>query len=198
MPPTAEEEFALIRENTIRKFAQTLRTNATFVGKTQTRARNGSPLSTAPSEKVSLVELPESKVVTLKISPEKLKQSAFSSSISMNNDTDFVRPGLPRRKSSVKYGSPSEQHSSEGVRNATGNSSYEDNSMLITDASIRSTPAPNRRGTQDFEEDFVIPDLSKDSCITYAKRGVLRNVGSVRRKRFKEKGVVMGVRFIVG
>ena len=45
---------------------------------------------------------------------------------------------------------------------------------------------------------FVTPALSADCSITYAKSGVVRNVGRVRHGVFRDRGVVLGARFIVG
>ena len=45
---------------------------------------------------------------------------------------------------------------------------------------------------------FVLPTLSEDCRVTYAASGVVRNVGAARGGVFKEGGVVMGARFLVG
>ena len=46
--------------------------------------------------------------------------------------------------------------------------------------------------------DFETPELSKDSVLTYAPPGILRQVRGERGGWFVEEGVVMGVRFVVG
>ena len=46
---------------------------------------------------------------------------------------------------------------------------------------------------------FTVPELSRDCVVTYAERGVLRNVASVKEASMEKEGpVIMGVRFIVG
>ena len=53
-------------------------------------------------------------------------------------------------------------------------------------------------GANALDAAFTVPELSKDCSVTYAGPGVLRNVGASRSGHFKEEGVVMGVRFLVG
>ena len=45
---------------------------------------------------------------------------------------------------------------------------------------------------------FTVPELSRDCVVTYAERGVLRNIASVKEASMEKEGpVIMGVRFIV-
>lgn len=46
--------------------------------------------------------------------------------------------------------------------------------------------------------EFVVPGLSVDCGATYASGGLVRNVGAARAGVFREGGVVMGARFVVG
>ena len=140
------------------------------------------------SDRISHSEIPTpSKIITLKISPEKL--------------------------SSIKLGrTPSRRLLSEtpGNRNTPGNSATSDASRPQAVPTLGKTPpaSSNRSQTsqltpvksqkQVFDADFEIPALSKGCCITYAERGVVRNVPAVRGGWFKEEGVVMATRFIVG
>jgi len=49
-----------------------------------------------------------------------------------------------------------------------------------------------------LEAGFLVSELSQDCVVTYAEKGVLRNVSAVRGGKFVEVGVLMGVRFLVG
>ena len=175
---TLSEELQSIAEDAI-EFAPERRTRKMVADSELLSSVSESP------ERVSLVEVPRaSKVVTLKMSPEKL--------------------------SSIKLGSnPGKQLQSEclGVRNASGTSATFDASAPQAISTVGKTPhAPSRRNrtsqltlqSQVFDADFEVPDLSKNCCITYAGPGVVRNVPAVRGGWFKEEGVVMATRFIVG
>ena len=73
------------------------------------------------------------------------------------------------------------------------------------------TPAPNSSKPQfrpltsnealtptTLDSDFVTPPLSRDSVLTYACPGILRQVRGERGGWFMEEAVIMGVRFVVG
>lgn len=69
------------------------------------------------------------------------------------------------------------------------------------------TPAPRSKrrervstqlSTESLDRESVTPTLSEDCVITYAPAGYFRNVGAAKERVFKEEGVVMGARFIVG
>ncbi len=49
-----------------------------------------------------------------------------------------------------------------------------------------------------LDRGFVTPALSVDCSATYASKGIVRNVGAARGGVFKEGGVVMGARFVIG
>ena len=51
---------------------------------------------------------------------------------------------------------------------------------------------------ESLDRAFVTPSLSADCGITYAPGGVVRDVTAARGGRFKERGVIMGARFVVG
>ena len=53
-------------------------------------------------------------------------------------------------------------------------------------------------GTEVLDANFKVPVLSEDCVVTFAEKGVLRNVAAARSGRFEEGGVLMGVRFLVG
>lgn len=64
----------------------------------------------------------------------------------------------------------------------------------------RAAPPPQMQTTngEALDRDFVVPALSQDCRVTYAAPGVVRNVGATRGGVFKERGVVMGARFLIG
>ena len=64
--------------------------------------------------------------------------------------------------------------------------------------STRRERASTQLSTEALDREFVTPTLSEDCVITYAPAGVFRNVGAAKERVFKEEGVVMGARFIVG
>ena len=70
-------------------------------------------------------------------------------------------------------------------------SSSEDETPLATTSAARSR-------NEALDAHFQMPPLSQDCCVTFAERGVVRNVSAVRGGHFEERGVIMGVRFIVG
>ncbi len=58
--------------------------------------------------------------------------------------------------------------------------------------------APTQLNANALDRGFVTPALSVDCSITYAPDGVIRNVGAAKRGVFKERGIIMGARFVVG
>lgn len=48
------------------------------------------------------------------------------------------------------------------------------------------------------DREFTVPALSADCGITYAPAGIVRGVGAAKGGIFKEGGVIMGARFVVG
>lgn len=172
-----------------------------------TAVNNSSPSISAPessTEEVSLVETPRlSKVVALRISPEKLRAKPVTARklSDTKNDPASSRNMLsepPTLANMVAAGATPTPGPRESV-DAVGTSSK------TTPA--ESTPVPSRRrkrvpqlspSAAVFDAGFVIPHMSENCCITYAEPGVVRNVGAVRGGWFKEEGVVMGTRFVVG
>ena len=59
-------------------------------------------------------------------------------------------------------------------------------------------PAPTQPSAEAQYREFVTPALSADCSTTYAPVGYVRNVGAVRGGVFREGGVIMGARFVVG
>ena len=194
------------------------RTRAKLVNATQAQqVVDSSPLSTAPpssAEEVSLVETPkQSKVVTLKISPEKLANSPAgqgSPSSDYNSTPRQHRPMMfatPRHENTRTASTPTSQVLVSSQHDHTSPSSGADSTRAAT-APAETLQSQSRRRprtstqltstTEVFDADFQIPELSMNSCITYAEPGVVRNVGAVRGGWFEEKGVVMGTRFIIG
>lgn len=72
------------------------------------------------------------------------------------------------------------------------------NSPVYASSQKRRNRSEPKKPSGDLEADFTVPELSRDCVITYAEKGVLRNVGAVRGGKFSETGVLMGVRFLVG
>ncbi|KAL9104526.1 MAG: hypothetical protein Q9163_000557 [Psora crenata] len=124
----------------------------------------------------------------------------------------------PSRWVTLKYFRPLSSHPSSG---STDISPFKPPKAMATRGRPRTpnespTPTqqhgsrtPRRRGTQlpevsatatpDYlDKDFVPGDLSEGCRIGYAEPGVVRTIGSVRGGWFREVGVVMGVRFIIG
>ena len=64
--------------------------------------------------------------------------------------------------------------------------------------SKRKVQAPTQLSADALDRGFSTPALSVDCSTTYASSGILRNVGAARGGVFKEGGVVMGARFVVG
>lgn len=62
----------------------------------------------------------------------------------------------------------------------------------------RTFPEKAMVGNEAFDAHFVLPELSRDCAITFAEKGMVRSVPAARGGTFEERGVVMGVRFIVG
>ena len=58
--------------------------------------------------------------------------------------------------------------------------------------------APTHLNADALDRGFVTPALSADCGITYAPGGIVRNVVAARGGVFRERGVVMGARFVVG
>ena len=58
--------------------------------------------------------------------------------------------------------------------------------------------APTQLNANALDRGFVSPALSVDCNITYAPDGVVRNVGAAKGAVFKERGIIMGARFVVG
>ena len=57
---------------------------------------------------------------------------------------------------------------------------------------------PTQANGEALDREFKMPALSEDCRVTYAVDGVVRNVGAARSGAFRESGVVMGARFLVG
>ncbi len=57
---------------------------------------------------------------------------------------------------------------------------------------------PTLLNANSLDRAFVTPALSVDCSITYAPDGVVRNVGAARGGVFRERGIIMGARFVVG
>ena len=216
---TLAEELESIAEQAIEKVHRT-RESEGLSSVAQAKRTEDSPLSQEPSsvEEVSLVDMPKrKKLVMLKISPEKMESLPLKLSYklsSVNIDPALSRPslsgpsdtrdaiggsssasisGIP--SNSRKHPSPSDPTNIVGRRGETLPSGAA--SILGHHYSPASQPTP-AQDLETFDANFVIPELSKDCCITYAAPGVVRNVGAVRGGWFKEEGVVMGTRFIVG
>lgn len=64
--------------------------------------------------------------------------------------------------------------------------------------SKRREGAPTQLTAEAPDRGFLTPALSTDCSITYAPGGYFRNVGAARGAVFKEGGVIMGARFVVG
>ena len=64
--------------------------------------------------------------------------------------------------------------------------------------SKRKEQAPTQLNADALDRGFSTPALSVDCSTTYASSGILRNVGAARGGVFREGGVVMGARFVVG
>lgn len=58
--------------------------------------------------------------------------------------------------------------------------------------------APTQLNADALDRGFLTPALSVDCSTTYASSGILRNVGAARGGVLKERGVIMGARFVVG
>lgn len=170
-------------------------------------ADSSSPLSSIPSssEEVSLVETPrERKIVKLRLSPEKVGNLAVeppgrnirttSSSGSAPNFRSTSGASTTRSRA-ISASGQQEQTFSPSNRSSTRGVTTPVEKRKSISQPPQSTPSAE---TSAFDSDFVLPELSEDCCITYAKPGIVRNVGAVRGGWFEEKGVVMGVRFIVG
>ena len=86
--------------------------------------------------------------------------------------------------------SPSKQAKSPVYIPSEASSSEEDEAPSIIPANIAKNAA--------FDENFQMPALDKGCCVSFAGRGVVRNVPAVMIGAFEDQGVIMGVRFIVG
>lgn len=80
-----------------------------------------------------------------------------------------------------------------------------DNKFLIPPRERNPAPGSKRKEraatlptAEDLDRGFLTPVLSTDCVTTYAPVGVVRNVVAARGGVFKEGGVVMGTRFVVG
>ena len=60
------------------------------------------------------------------------------------------------------------------------------------------TPKPPASQLSEIDQNFHPSPLSEDCRIRYAPQGVVRQVSSVREGWFDERGIVVGVRFVVG
>lgn len=67
-----------------------------------------------------------------------------------------------------------------------------------TPSSKRRESVSTRPSAEALDRDFVTPMLSADCSITYAPSGIVRNLGAARGGVFRERGVNMGARFLIG
>jgi hypothetical protein len=144
--------------------------------------RPSSPLNAEPMLVRDVTPKP-SKVVTLKIaSPAK-------------PDTSPPKPA----SSPLKVVTVNGTKSNAGSRIRSRATSVDSEPLTPGPASARkrqkTEPQP---GAEVLDANFKVPALSEDCVVTFAERGVLRNVAAVRSGRFEEGGVVMGVRFLIG
>lgn len=120
----------------------------------------------------------------------------------------MTRDHTPAQKKIVKFTLPSTNNSatSPGVIKTPHMQSREGDSEILTPLSAR-TAAPGskrteraltQRSAEALDRDFVTPALSADCVTTYAPGGCVRNVGAARGGVFREGGVVMGARFVIG
>ncbi|KAL6714068.1 hypothetical protein ACLMJK_008562 [Lecanora helva] len=126
------------------------------------------------------------KVVTLKISPEKLRTSP----IKINLGSTTSPPTSPDEGPLASHTAGSHSTPTTGIPATTSSSSRR--------RSRKRPSQPVSNENQVFDASFTVPELSRNCCITYAEPGIVRNVGAVRGGWFVEEGVVMGTRFIVG
>lgn len=158
----AEEMQSIVEQAVEDAHTWTTRT-AVMDANTGTGTVESSPLSSVPEE-VSLIEIPKpSKVVTLRLSPQKLASSP--------HDGQPVTSPSADNTPSQEGPAPSRRQVPETSSSAVGHS---------------------------LDDHFVLPALSDNCRVTFADRGVVRSVGAIRGGWFKEKGVIMGTRFIVG
>ncbi|KAL2042074.1 hypothetical protein N7G274_005262 [Stereocaulon virgatum] len=144
--------------------------------------RSSSPLNAEPVLLRDVTPKP-SKIITLKIaSPAK-------------SDASPPKPA----SSPLKAVADNPTNSNAGSRVRSRATSL--NSELLTPgpASARKWQKTEPRpGTEVLDANFKVPELSEDCVVTFAEKGVLRNVAAVRSGRFEEGGLLMGVRFLVG
>lgn len=105
----------------------------------------------------------------------------------------------------IKMPGPTNSATSRGVRNAPSMQYGQVDAEVPpvreptpTPGSKRRVRGPTQPSAEALVRDFVTPTLSEDCRITYAPSGIFRNVLSEREGVFRERGVNMGARFLVG
>ena len=132
---------------------------------------------------------------------------ASSASSSPLSSAPVTRDPTPAQTKIVKLKvpSPTNHATSSGTMSAPPMQDEKAAGEFLTPL-MKRTPAPGakrERGPTQLNADaldrgFVTPALSADCRITYAPRGIFRNVGAARGGVFREGGVIMGARFVVG
>ena len=213
---TLSEELQSIAEKSFAN-VQKGRTRSTLTQASSSDAKaDSSPLSSLPSvtEEVSLIEVPKPrKIVTLKISPQKLATSPSKGGVPSSDGVPRQRQSgsaRPRRRISTDNSIPSSQLTTQSSPNlvdpmSSSPEAADTRATTVSGGDVQdSTPIPRGKTSrlavkqEVFDADFILPELCQDCCITYAEPGVVRNVGAVRGGWFEERGVLMGTRFIVG
>ncbi len=165
---------------------------------------DSSPLSSvsSSSEEVSLIEVPKpSKIVTLRVSPQKLGSSPDTAGVSSNHSIN-ISPSKPML--SQPFGTSSNLGMASSPVFISPNADGKRAETTLAETTTATPLRPRKRSsqvysnTEAFDAGFQVPKLSENCCVTYAEPGVVRNVGAVRGGWFEEEGVIMGTRFIIG
>ena len=172
----------------------------------QTLCEQFSSIATATDSDPRTDHSPTSFVNHARITRPSIASTAGSSPLSSAPTT--TRDPTPAQTKIVKFKTPSPINSAatSSVTNATRMKDKEADSEFLIPLRER-TPAPRSKrrervptqpSAETLDREFVTPALSADCGVTYAPAGILRNVGAARAGVFREGGVVMGARFVVG